>query len=122
MQKETVMILGASNKPDRYAYKALLMLKEYGHIVIPVNPALDFIDTVPVVHSIGDIDSQISTVTLYMRPERYLSLIDDIIRLKPKRVIFNPGTESDEAFKRFEDAGIQGKNGCTLVMLRTGQF
>ena len=38
---ETVAILGASPKPDRYAYQAMQLLREYGHRTIPINPAFD---------------------------------------------------------------------------------
>ena len=41
---KNVVILGASNKPDRYAYKAFRMLREYGYDVVPVNPVLDEIE------------------------------------------------------------------------------
>jgi predicted CoA-binding protein len=98
------------------------MLREYGHTVIPINPALDTIESVPVVTSLKDITVPVSTLTLYMRPERYMPLIEDIISLKPYRVIFNPGTESDEALSLLKDSGINGVYACTLVLLRTGQF
>jgi predicted CoA-binding protein len=122
MKQETVAILGASNKADRYAYKALVMLREYGHAVIPINPVLDTIESVPVVKSIKEINIPVSTLTLYMRPEHYMPLIEDIVKLKPGRVIFNPGTESDDALSILKDAGIGGIYACTLVLLRTGQF
>jgi predicted CoA-binding protein len=122
MKSETVAILGASNKPDRYAYKAFVMLQEYGHTVIPVNPALDIIESVPVVKSISEITQPVSTLTLYMRPERYMPVLPDILKLKPNRVIFNPGTEFDDALATLTNSGIKGVYACTLVMLRTGQF
>ena len=122
MKNETVVILGASNKPDRYAYKALMMLREYGHTVIPVNPVLETIESVPVVKSVSEISVSVSTLTMYMRPERYMPLLPEIIKLKPERVIFNPGTESDDVRVSLADAGIKGVYACTLVLLRTGQF
>lgn len=122
MKQETVAILGASNKADRYAYKALIMLREYGHTVIPINPTLDTIESVPVVKSISEITIPVTTLTLYMRPDRYMPLIEDILKLKPGRVIFNPGTESDEALSILKENGINGIYACTLVLLRTGQF
>jgi predicted CoA-binding protein len=122
MKNEIVAILGASNKPDRYAYKAFKMLQEYGHTVIPINPALDSIESVPAVKSVNDINQKVTTLTIYMRPERYMPFLQDIIKLKPNRVIFNPGTESDEAVAQLQNTGINGVYGCTLVMLRTGQF
>lgn len=119
--KEKVAILGASNKPDRYAYKALKMLQEYGHTAIPINPAFDEIDGTQVRKTLEDI-SDIDTVTLYMNPQRLAEQVDRLIHLKPRRVIFNPGTESKEIEQKLESAGIKTLEACTLVLLRTNQF
>jgi predicted CoA-binding protein len=99
-----------------------MMLREYGHTVIPVNPLLETIESVPVVKSVSEISVSVSTLTMYMRPERYMPLLPEIIKLKPERVIFNPGTESDDVRVSLADAGIKGDYACTLVLLRTGQF
>jgi hypothetical protein len=47
---------------------------------------------------------------------------DDMIALKPKRVIFNPGTENPALFKLLRESGIEVEVGCTLVMLSTNQY
>lgn len=120
--KEKVVILGASNKPDRYAYLAMKMLQEYGHTVLPVNPALEEIDGVKVSRSLEAIDNAVDTVTLYMNPQRLAEQVEGLIKLKPKRVIFNPGTESKEIENKLKNAGIQTTEACTLVLLRTNQF
>jgi predicted CoA-binding protein len=120
---QTVIIIGASNKPDRYSYKAFKMLKEYGHTPVPVHPTLTTIDECSVIASLGSIEpSTIDTVTLYVNPEILKKYIDDIIRIKPSRVIMNPGTESDNAEQQFLQNGIKVLRACTLVLLRTGQF
>ncbi|NLI29998.1 MAG: CoA-binding protein, partial [Nitrospiraceae bacterium] len=46
----------------------------------------------------------------------------DILRIKPFRVIFNPGTENPAAYGPLRSAGIEPLEACTLVMLSTGQF
>lgn len=117
-----VAILGASDNPDRYANKAFHMLQEYGHDPIPVNPTLDEVDGVPVAHSLSEIKEQVDTLTLYVRSEISEKLKDEILALKPKRVIFNPGTENKDLQKSLEENGIHTVEGCTLVMLRTKQF
>ena len=119
--KEKVAILGASNKPDRYAYKALKMLQQYGHTPLPVNPAFDEIEGIKVSKTLDDLH-QIDTVTLYMNPQRLAEQVERIIRLKPRRVIFNPGTESKEIEQKLKSAGIKTLEACTLVLLRTNQF
>ena len=121
-ETKTVVILGASNKPDRYSYKAFRMLKDNGHKVIPVNPVLDEIEGIVVKHSIEEVKGEVDTVTLYMRPERTEPLAEKIIGVKPRRVIFNPGTESQVLEERLRGEGIEALEACTLVLLRTGRF
>ena len=50
------------------------------------------------------------------------AIIDDIVELAPRRVIFNPGAENPESYERLEAGGIEVVEACTLVLLRTGQF
>lgn len=120
--KQRVVVLGASNKPERYANQAIRLLLEHGHDVVPVHPLLDVAEGLPVVHRLGEIDGAVDTLTLYVGPERSALVADDIVRLRPGRVIFNPGTESAELQARLDDAGIPHEQACTLVLLRTGQF
>ncbi len=120
--RQTVVVLGASNKPDRYANKAQKLLRQHGHTVIPVHPLLDSIDGVAVTHSLRDIGQRVDTVTMYVGPERSAALIDDLLALKPGRVIFNPGSESELLQQRLRATGIPYEEACTLVLLNTDQF
>lgn len=117
-----VAILGASDKSERYAYKAFKMLQEYGHNVFPVHPRLDEVQGVKVFSSLKKISEKIDTLTMYVGEARSQGLIDDVLRLHPDRIIFNPGAENASLEQRATEAGIVCINGCTLVMLSTGQF
>lgn len=119
---ERVVVLGASNKEDRYSYKAVKLLLEHGHKVVPVHPKLESVLEQPVVTSIKEVTGDVDTVTLYVKPELVDKSVDDIIALQPKRVIFNPGTESESSMSRLKEAGIKPVIGCTLIMLNTGQY
>jgi predicted CoA-binding protein len=119
---QTVAVLGASANPDRYSNMAVRRLREAGHRVLPVNPALDTIEGLPVAKSLDDIRDPVDTLTLYVGPQRLAALTDDILRLAPKRVIFNPGTESEDLATALDRAHIPHVDACTLVMLQTGQF
>lgn len=119
---QTVAVLGASHKPERYSNQAVRMLKEYGHRVIPVTPGRAVIEDLPVSAELGGIQERVDTLTLYVGPERSAQLREAILTLKPGRVILNPGTESPDLEKALDEAGIPWQHACTLVMLRTGQF
>ena len=121
-QDHTVVILGATHKPDRYANKAQRELMMRGYRVIPVHPKLKEIEGISVVNNLSDINEPVHTLTLYVGTARSSELIDAIIQLNPQRVIFNPGTESALLETRLPQQGIDAIQGCTLVMLRTNQF
>ncbi len=115
-------MLGASPKADRYAYKAMQMLKEYGHRPVPVNPAFNEILGEKCHRSISDVPEKIDTATLYLGEARSVPLIPEILAAKPRRIIMNPGVENDTLAAEAEKQGIEVVYGCTLVMLRSGTF
>jgi len=119
---ETVAVLGASPKPERYSNRAVRMLAEYGHRVIPVNPAQSRIEGLPVSRRLEDVPGPVDTVTLYLSPDHSSPLLPGLLALKPRRVIFNPGAENPGLESALEMAGIEALEACTLVLLRTGQF
>ena len=119
---ERVVIIGASDNPERYSHQAQLLLRQHGHEVVPVHPKLTEIEGVPVVADVSAISGPVDTVTLYVGPQISLTLKDKLIALKPRRVIFNPGTENAALEEALMAAGIACEEACTLVLLRTGQF
>lgn len=119
---EHVAVLGASPKPERYSYKACAMLAGHGHRVTPINPYHPKVAGIPSVARLSDIGQSVDTVTVYMRGQLLAPLVDDLLALSPRRVIFNPGSEDADIEKRLQLAGVVVEEACTLVLLRTGQF
>ena len=115
------LIIGASPNPDRYSSKAANMLTRYGHEIVQVGlrkgemAGKEIIVGKPELH---DID----TVTLYLNPQNQKDWYDYLVKLKPKRIIFNPGTENEELEELAEKNGIEPVEACTLVMLSTAQY
>lgn len=121
-RRERVVVLGASPNPERYSYKAVCMLLENGHDVIPVHPMADKIENIQVVAKLSQVSGKVDTLTLYLSADALTPLEQDIIKLNPKRVIFNPGTENQPLMQSLRQHGINVVTACTLVLLRTGQF
>lgn len=122
MNKEKVVVIGASNNPERYSHRALLLLRKHGHAVVPVHPKLAEIEGIPVVADVGLISGPVDTVTMYVGPAISSGLQDKLVALKPGRVIFNPGAENASLAQALQKAGIACEEACTLVLLNTGQF
>jgi len=117
-----VAILGASKKPDRYSFKALMLLKEKNHTPYPVHPILQVIEGIPVFASLRSIPVPLDVVTLYLGSAHQERVAEEIAQSRPRRVIFNPGAENPALAARLQAAGIEALNACTLVLLKTGQF
>jgi len=115
------LVLGASLNEERYSNQAIRMLREYGHPVEAHGLRAG---------KVADVEFQtelkqypdINTVSLYLNPQRQEAFYEYIIELKPKRVIFNPGTENPELYKQLIRHNIGYEEACTLVLLRTNQF
>lgn len=122
MNKETVVIIGASSNPERYSHRALQLLKKHGHEVVPVHPRLAEIEGIPVVADVDLISGPVDTVTMYVGAAISSGLQDKLIALKPRRIIFNPGAENASLSDALQKAGIACEEACTLVLLNTGQF
>lgn len=117
-----VAVIGASDKPDRYSYKAVMLLKEKGHDVYPVHQRIKAIEGMKVYPSIKDIADPLDTVSLYVAADISDTLADDIIAKHPRRIIFNPGAENPHLEEKARQKNITPVNACTLVMLKTNQF
>jgi uncharacterized protein len=121
-KSQTVVIVGASPRQDRYAFRAFEMLREYGHKPIPVNPNYAEVLGERCYPSIKDVPQKFDTATIYLAKKRSDPLIDEIVSANPRRIILNPGAENPDLAQRAEAMSIEVVEGCTLVMLRTGQF
>ncbi len=116
------LVMGASTKPDRYAYMAAeRLLKHDVEIELLGRRAGEVLGNA--IHTEKEeVGKDVHTVTMYLSEKNQEELEDFISSLKPQRVIFNPGAENPEFQKRLEEEGVEVIEGCTLVMLGTGQF
>tara|TARA_B100000674_G_scaffold421480_1_gene373142 strand:- start:102 stop:476 length:375 start_codon:yes stop_codon:yes gene_type:complete len=117
-----VVVLGASPKENRYSNKAVKLLIKNGFSVTPIHPNFSEIEGLRVLKDLNQIENSIDTLTLYINEKKIEKEVNQIISSKPKRVIFNPGTESDVLKKALDSNGIEWIEACTLVMLTTKSF
>jgi predicted CoA-binding protein len=115
------LILGASVKPGRYALLAANSLTRHGHEIELVGRDRGEINGVKIKHNTLGI-TNIDTVSLYLNPSNQEPYENFILELKPRRVIFNPGTENPDFESRLTENGIEAIEACTLVMLSTNQY
>lgn len=115
------LVLGASTKTDRYAFKAVTMLVNKGHSVIGIGQNTGEVAGIKINTKQIPL-TNVHTVTLYLNPVRQRDYYNYILEIKPKRVIFNPGTENPEFYQLLKANGIKVEVACTLVLLTTNQY
>lgn len=119
--KNSTLVLGATERTDRYANIAIRRLLSYKQPVKAIGLEEGKVDTVPIQTGQPAFDD-VDTVTLYLRAVNQKQYYDYILSLKPRRIIFNPGTENPELEQLAQQNGIEPIEACTLVMLSTGQY
>lgn len=99
------------------------MLQERNHEFIPIGISEGEVlgETILNIYNKPKIEG-VDTVTLYINPGRQKEWYNYLLSLKPKRIIFNPGTENQEFIELAEKEGIECVQACTLVMLSVGNF
>ena len=115
------LVIGASTNKERYSYKAIHSLVDKSHQVVAIGAKKGMAFDIPIETEKIDFHG-VDTVTLYLNPKAQQEYYDYILSLKPRRVIFNPGTENPEFYSILDTNGIQYEVACTLVLLATNQY
>ncbi len=120
-QSKKTLVIGATPKPERYAYIATEMLHDFGHEVVPYGIKKGTIGDYTILNEWPS-SQEFDTITLYINPTLQEGFYDQILALKPKRIIFNPGTENSALEEMAKAKNIKTLDACTLVLLRTNQY
>jgi predicted CoA-binding protein len=120
MTKKT-LVIGGSIKPERFSYKAINKLRRFGHAVVSIGLRKGEVTDVSIETGFPDF-KDIHTASLYIGAKNQPQYYDYLLRLFPKRIIFNPGTENPELEKLAKKKGIETIEHCTLLMLDDGSY
>ena len=120
MNKKT-LVLGASTKPNRYSNYAIQRLVANNFEVVAFGLKEGEISGIKIDTKLVSYE-EVHTITIYLNYKRQKDYYDYMVSLKPKRIIFNPGTENPEFYKILKENNIFFESSCTLVLLATNQF
>lgn len=122
MGEKTTLVLGASLKTERYSNKAIRRLRDNNIPTLAIGLKAGTVADVEIITNINAINQPIDTVTLYLNPQRQEEFYDAILKLAPRRVIFNPGTENYDFMRMLNAEGIESEAACTLVLLSMNSY
>jgi uncharacterized protein len=122
LTKKLTLVLGASRNPERVSYQAQILLKQYNIPVIALGKKSYKDHELNIISGMPEDIGPVHTITLYLGPLNQVEYYDYILSLKPRRIIFNPGTMNPELAELAHEQGIEVTESCMLVMIRTGQY
>ncbi|SNR63337.1 CoA-binding protein [Lutibacter flavus] len=115
------LVIGASTNPNRYSNIAInrllanrIKVKAIGRKEGDVNGVKIFANK--------KVFKNIDTITLYLNKKNQEEYYDYFLKINPKRVIFNPGTENVELESLLNKNKIDFERACTLVLLSIGEY
>jgi len=119
--KNKTLVVGASTTQSRYSNVAIKRLIDSDFEVEAIGKKEGFIKGVKINTSKNDFED-IDTVSIYLNPKNQEPYYDYIIGLKPRRVIFNPGTENETFETLLNTNDIDSERSCTIVLLSLGEY
>jgi len=111
----TVAIIGASRDRRKYGNKSLRAHARRGFDVYPVNPNASEVEGYKAFASVLDVPVDLDRISVYLPPERTLTVLPDIASKGAKEVFFNPGSETPEVVERARELGLDPILACSIV-------
>jgi len=116
IEQKTVIVVGASRSRDKFGNKAVRAYQSQGHRVIPINPIADEIEGLKAYSSLSEVViDTVDQITVYVPPEEGIKLLAEMVRLQPREVWFNPGSESPELLKKAQELGLPVIQACSIL-------
>ncbi len=116
-----MVVLGASPDPDRYSNKAVRRLISNHFEVAAIGKRKGMIGDIPIITGQPPLNN-VHTVLIYLSPSHQSEIFDYVLSLRPRRVVFNPGTESPEFEEMLESYNIKVVRDCSLLMMASNRF
>jgi acyl-CoA synthetase (NDP forming) len=124
MEFNSIAIIGASNDRSKYGNKAVRAYAAEGKTVYPVNPRESAVEGIPAYKSVLDIPGDVDAASLYLPPRIGITVLEDVARKGIKRLLINPGAESEELLAKATSLGLDWSVACSILAIgrEPGEF
>ena len=111
----SIAVVGASADRHKFGNKCVRAYLLAGYEVYPINLHETEIEGLPAFESIHDLPLDPDRISVYLPPERTRALIPELTSRLHSQVWFNPGSADAETLDRARAAGIDVRDGCSIV-------
>ncbi len=106
LEPRKMAVAGASRNPKKFGGAVLKELKEKGFTLYPVNPNAEEIQGLKCFKSVLDLPDDVNHLFIVTPKLESLAVVNAAIQKKMKMIWIQQKSETTEAVKKIEDAGI----------------
>ncbi len=117
MTEQSVAIIGASSRRNRFSNKAVRAFGDAGYRVYAVHPKEQSVEGLPVYRSVADIPDAVAVASLYVAPAVGITMLEAIKDKGIQAVYVNPGADSPELLARGEQLGLDMRPCCSIIAI-----
>jgi uncharacterized protein len=110
-----VAVIGASTDRRKFGNKAVRAFAQAGYTVLPINPTHDVVEGEKAYATIEEAPRGVDMVTMYVRPEVGITLLDGIAASGVGEIWLNPGAESPAVVARAQELGLNPIQACSII-------
>jgi predicted CoA-binding protein len=100
----------------KFGNRAVRAYARHGYDVFPVHPTAEFIEGHKTYRSVLEVPvATLDRISVYLPPERGISVLDEIARKPAREIWLNPGSESPELLAKAEHLGLNIVVACSIV-------
>jgi uncharacterized protein len=119
--EKLTVVIGASVNPWRFSHMCILKLRSHNIPVVAIGLKSGKIGDVQILTGYPDL-KKVHTVSLYIGAELQQNYYEYILKLQPKRIIFNPDTYNPDLEYLAINNDLHTVEACTMLLVDAGLF
>ena len=115
MSRPTIAVIGASRDRRKFGNKCVRAYLASGFQVFPINLHADAIEGLAVHRHLADLPGTPDRISIYLPPAKTRALLAELVEHPGAEVWFNPGAATADILAAARAAGIDVRDGCSIV-------
>jgi len=115
LSQPSVAVIGASQDRAKFGNKCVRAFLHRGYHVYPINPQAEEIEGLPALPTLADLPVEPDRISIYLPPHKTRALLPELALHPECEVWFNPGSATQAILDDARAAGIEVRDGCSIV-------